>query len=234
MNKKILLSVTLGLLLLLTACDVFDGSSDSDSQENVSFEITTVNLTLAQPFSHLAVVIHNSGNSLFAIGQPASNGLELLAESGDNSVLLNATDSFAEASGNGVLTPGNSETMTLEFDSRDLADSALSLISMLVNTNDAFTAVNAISLGEMKVNDTLTLSTGSYDSGTEANSENAATIPGPAGGGEGFNAARDDIRDQVTVHSGVVSADNGLASSGLSQQHRWDNPVARISITRLQ
>ena len=50
-----------------------------------------------------------------------------------------------------------------------------------------------------------------WDSGTEANSETAATIPGPAGGGEGFNATRDDS-DTVSFHSGVISQDDGLTS----------------------
>ena len=57
-------------------------------------------------------------------------------------------------------------------------------------------------------------------------------IPGPAGGGEGFNANRDDEADRVSMHSGVVSQDDRLASSALTEQHRFDNPVARVRIER--
>ena len=103
---------------------------------------------------------------------------------------------------------------------------------MLVNTNDAFTALNAWPVGEMSVGDVMTVNAIAYDAGTEADSESAATIPGPAGGGEGFNAVRDDGADQVTMHSGVISGDDGLATSDLTEQHRFDNPVARIRIER--
>jgi len=72
-----------------------------------------------------------------------------------------------------------------------------------------------------------------YDAGTEANSETAATIPGPAAGGEGYNSTRDD-RDTVGGHPGVISADDGLTGSALDASHRFDNPVARITITRLE
>ena len=85
----------------------------------------------------------------------------------------------------------------------------------------------------MAVGDAVTLRAIAYDSGTEANTETAATIPGPAGGGEGFNAARDDIADQVAMHSGVVGQDDGFATSDLTGQHRFDNPVAQVTIERI-
>ena len=72
-----------------------------------------------------------------------------------------------------------------------------------------------------------------WDSGTELNDELAATIPGPAGGGEGFNTTRDD-NDVVSFHSGVISQDDGLTTSALSANHRFLNPGARITITRTE
>jgi hypothetical protein len=72
-----------------------------------------------------------------------------------------------------------------------------------------------------------------WDAGTEANDELAATIPGPAGGGEGFNADRNDD-DRVAFHSGVISQDDGLASSALSANHRFLNPGAQLVITRIE
>lgn len=81
--------------------------------------------------------------------------------------------------------------------------------------------------------DDMTWRTIAYDAGTEANTEAAAHIPGPAGGGEGFNVARDDIADRVAIHSGVVSQDDGFAASDLTGQHRFDNPVAQVRIERI-
>jgi len=58
-------------------------------------------------------------------------------------------------------------------------------------------------------------------------------VPGPAAGGEGFNVTRDDLVDRVTVHAGVVTRDDGLSTSALDVSHRFDNPVARIVVTRI-
>jgi hypothetical protein len=72
-----------------------------------------------------------------------------------------------------------------------------------------------------------------YDAGTEADTEAAGTIPGPADGGEGFNAARDDSDDRVTMHAGVVTQDDGLATSVLTSQHKFDNPAVMVRIERI-
>ncbi len=55
------------------------------------------------------------------------------------------------------------------------------------------------------------------------------TIPEPADSSTGFDALRDDV-DFVTYHSGVVSADDGLSSSVLTQAHRFDNPAVKLII----
>lgn len=243
MKKALIVSA----VLVLAACG--GGSDDDDfvptppqvdppapAPENSSFEISVVNLTSGQPVSPLAVIAHETDYQAFGIGEPASAALEVLAESGDNSQLLDELQDTARAtvSGSAPLPPGASETLTLELDSAQTTGLHLTLLTMLVNTNDAITGVNGTELGSLAVNESLTLSTIAYDSGTEANSESAATVPGPAAGGEGFNAVRDDIRDQVTMHGGVVTADDGLGTSALNQQHRWDNPVLRVRITRLR
>lgn len=237
-------TLALSTLLVLSACG---GDSDHDDSfvppatapvpqppvsGNASFTIEAVNLTAGQPLSPLTVLIHDDSVKLFTIGAAASTELELLAEAGDNSQLLAALNVPAKASGPAPLGPGASESLSLELSGSDSSGLRLSIVSMLVNTNDAITAVNGTAIETLAVGQSMTLNSMAYDTGTEANSETALTIPGPAGGGEGFNSARDDIRDQVTLHGGVVSVDDGLASSGLRQQHRWDNPVARFRITR--
>lgn len=204
------------------------------SPANAVFDVTVSNLTTGQPLSPVALIAHDAQQRLFTVGQASSEGLELLAESGDNSLLLEEIDSRAELSGESPVGPGSTTTLTLELDSDDTEATLLSVASMLVNTNDAITGLNGIDLSDLAVGDMLTFMTVAYDSGTEANTEAAGTIPGPADGGEGFNAARDDLADQVTMHGGVVTSDDGLSSSALNQMHRFDNPVARVSITRTQ
>ena len=87
---------------------------------------------------------------------------------------------------------------------------------MLVNTNDAFSGINAMELDQLESGHTRVVYSYALDAGTEANSELAGTIPGPADGGEGFNAIRDDVTSVVTSHAGVVSQDDGHATSVLT------------------
>lgn len=203
-----------------------------------TFELSVTNLTVGQPFSPIAVIAHTDDFSVLTLGEPASAGLELLAEEGDNSDLIAEADADAAvittASADDPLPPGSTETLMLTLNEDDLDDLLISGITMLVNTNDAITAVNGVALEGMAVGDTRTMNAIGYDSGTEANSEFVGSIPGPADGGEGFNAARDDLADEVRMHSGVLTTDNGLAESRLSEVHRWDNPVARFTITRTE
>ena len=204
----------------------------------VDFEIQVTNLTLGQPMSPIAVIAHTTDYRLFEIGDMASVGLEQLAEAGDNSELIVEADADSNVvftmSGSGPLPPGATEVLTLSVEENDAVELRLSLVSMLVNTNDALTAARNLSVGDLASGMSMSLRTISYDSGTEANTELSGTIPGPADGGEGFNAERDDIADAIRGHSGVVTADDGLATSVLNQAHRWDNPVAAITITRIQ
>jgi len=211
------------LLLFLTAC------SDSDTPMR-TYEVTVMNLTNNQPFSPIAMVLHSAGFSGIPLGTSASAGLELLAESGDNSLFLTEADNNAQvdstASGNGVIPPGMRETITLRG-----IGTQLSLAGMLVNTNDAIAAISGVDLGTLMLNETVTFSANAYDAGTEGNSEASADVPGPAGGGEGFNITRDD-RDFIITHPGIISIDGGLAGSVLNGSHRFDNPPARIVVKR--
>jgi hypothetical protein len=198
-----------------------------------------INLTAGQPLSPPALLAHRAGYKLFNVGKPSSIGLEYLAEGAQTQPLIDgamATGTIAAyATGSAPIGPGGSATIMLNIPaSADLSSLYLSGASMLVNTNDAITAVRGASLHSLAVGEYATQTLISYDTGTEANDELGAHIPGPAGGGEGFNADRNDISDYVAVHPGVISHDDGLATSALSSIHRWLNPVARIRIKRVE
>ena len=227
--------------VLAAGCDSGNGNAGGQMAPPVvvtaTFEVTVTNLTNAQPLSPIAVIAHQNTFPIFAIGSPASAGLETLAEGGDNSALLAEAMAVAGigdmASGAAPIGPAGSETVSLTMDADALSLMTISVSTMLVNTNDAITGVNAVPLGDLQVGDSMSLRSVAYDAGTEANTESAAHIPGPAGGGEGFNAARDDIADSVAMHTGVVGQDDGFATSDLNGQHRFDNPVAQITIERI-
>lgn len=242
MNKltsKTLFSLALASTLALSGCSDDD---DNDVVEmdttpvvepepvNVSYEVTVTNLTNAQPLSPIAVVLHDT-DTLWSIGESASVALETMAEGGDNSQLIALEIVNASVSGSAPLMPGVTETLTVTIE--DQTDAMLSLATMLVNTNDAFTGLSSIDLSGLAVGDTWTTYTSVYDAGTEGNSEAAGSIPGPADGGTGYMMDRDDV-DVVSMHPGVVSQDDGLTTSVLTQAHRFDNPATYVMIKRTE
>ncbi len=235
---------TLALLLsagVLAACDNDDSPlpppPPPPPPAMATFDVTVSNLTNGQPLSPVAVVAHIDGYNVFTLGTAATAGLELLAEGGDNADLVAEADAdanvLATASGGAAIGPAGEETIQFEVLASDVANLRISAVTMLVNTNDAITVLDAADVSGLAAGDTWSTRTIAYDAGTEADTEQAVHIPGPAGGGEGFNAARDDEADRVSMHSGVVSQGDGLTTSDLTGQHRFDNPVASIRIERI-
>ncbi len=215
----------LGSTLLLQGCN-------NDNNPHRSFNVEVTNLSNHQPIAPVAAVLHKSGYDGFSLGAMASAGLELLAEAGDPSAFIAEADAdnkvIKTASATGVITPGGNETIKVQGIS---PNPRLSLAGMLVNTNDGFIGLDDVDISELAIGESVVLHARVYDAGTEANSETAATVPGQ--GGAGMDAARDD-RDFIAVHPGVVSQDDGLTTSALDASHRFDNPAARIVITRTQ
>ncbi|WP_334313304.1 spondin domain-containing protein [Psychrosphaera algicola] len=175
--KSISMAAVVSSALLISAC-----SSDDDDDMmvvempvpvDVSYSITVTNLTYSQPFSPISIVLHDDGQ-LWQIGESASVALEKLAESGDNSELFTQSVVTASMAGAGILMPGQSETVSITIE--DNTTSLLSLATMLVNTNDAFTGLNSIPLADLGVGDSWSKMVGAYDAGTEANSESAGTM----------------------------------------------------------
>ncbi|NLS11797.1 hypothetical protein HGP28_02695 [Vibrio sp. SM6] len=231
MNYRVI--AALSVAGILTACH------DGDDHDNTArYMVSIENVTSSQPLSPMTILTHNDQFQLFTVGQPASVPLEQLAEAGDNADLLalSRTDPnvYQTASGSGVIAPGTTQTVTLTVEY--YANQTAAVAAMLVNTNDAFVGENALPLSSLAVGESFEMNMVVWDAGTEANDESADTIPGPAaanlGDAEGFNPERDDT-DVVSTHPGVVSAADGLPSSVLGPQHRFVNPAAVVTITRL-
>ena len=275
-NPVIKISTLLMLSALLAACgddgdtgpqgptgpqgeagvDGQDGADGEDGQDGANgnsavYTVQITNLTYSQPFAPAAVILHESGFYTFEEGEPASMGVEVMAEGGDPSLVISeameSSDFLDAQSSGGILGPRSlGAELTLVVPELDADDLRLTVTAMLVNTNDAFTGLNAADVSNMEVGDSKTFMTVTWDAGTEANTETAATMPGPAagavgGGGEaaGYDVVRDDIADAVRLHQGVVTSANandpsreGLSTSVLSEAHRFDFPTSRVVIAR--
>ena len=234
--------VLLPLAALVTGC----GSKDEDDQPPLTgersfrYQVTITNLSAGQPFSSPAVVIHRDGWQAFTLGDAASVALEKLAESGDNGEFIALADAdssvLATESGTGIIAPGATANVSANATADSDNGLLLTWLSMPVNTNDGLAGLRGIDLSDFSTGDSRTYLAITYDAGTEANSESADTVPGPAASGlaEGFNAARDDVRNEVYLHPGVVTQDDGLSTSTLGGAQRWHNPIASVRIERVQ
>lgn len=198
------------------------------SDERFSYEVTVTNISYQQRFTPLLVATHQSAIRFFTLGQPALPQLVALAEEGNVAPLRALLDASplvrATTAGNGLLDPGQS--VTLRIEGNPWKD-RLSLAAMLIPTNDAFVAVNAMPLpfpGWPAQSATAV----AYDAGSEVNDELCSSIPGPffaecggsgggarVGGGEGF----------VHVHRGM----HGIGDFKPSVRD-WRNPVAQVSV----
>lgn len=156
-----------------------------------------------------------------------------MAEGGDisglSSLIANAGGVVVENPASGILNPG--VATTFDIDTGDLA--YLSLGAMLLPTNDGFVGLDSWKIptqaGTYKAN------LNSYDAGTEANDELAASMPNPpfitfGAGGTGVETALSNTK--VHVHPGNLGDSDPVAGiSDLdSSSHRWLNPVATITI----
>ena len=194
------------------------------------YEVTLLNTTYSQPLSPPALVIHRDDYSAWSIGSEASPGLEDLAESGSPAAFIaEATSAVVTMAGDGVVMPGTSTTM--ELSAIWNPELELTVATMLVNTNDAFSGTSGWRIGQLAVGETVKLLAPIYDAGTETNDELSTSIPGPAAGGEGYNAAREEA-DQVTRHPGVVTQADGYAESALDESHKFDNGAVLITVKR--
>ncbi len=193
-----------------------------------TYEVTVTNITYNQRFTPLLLTTHKPALTLFTLGEPASAPLVTLAEEGnvaplrallDSSPLVNAT-----AAASGLLDPGKS--LTFQIQGNPWRE-RLSLAAMLIPTNDAFVALNAVQLPYPGW-PTQTYVGIAYDAGSEVNDELCASIPGPffvECGGSGGGAKVNGGEGFVHVHRGV----HGVGDLKPSARD-WRNPVAEVRV----
>lgn len=199
-------------------------SADSDSRPLETYVITIQNLTPpgSQPFSPVGTVVHDRHVDVWSVGSPASAAVAAIAEDAN---LPNFAETYGQVAGvrsstvggAGPFGPGGSVT----FEVRARRGDRLSLVSMLVNTNDAFTGLDSVTLGKRWEE----FHVGAYDSGTEVNNELPGFLPGPAGNSP---FVRDPEGNVIAPHPGIVGTPGGIDPA----VYDWDDPVAYISIER--
>lgn len=210
----------------------------------VDFTLTVTNTTHGTYFTPLLVTAHAGTIDFFEVGASATAELQAMAEGGDISGLLSLAggedaDTVANPAA-GLLAPG--QTVTVSLNTESTGNAYLSIMGMLLPTNDGFVGLDALYIPEES--GTYTYYLAGYDAGTEANNElvvdgsgapNTPGIPAAPGGdagtgGTGVTAS--EANTTVHVHRGVLGdADSSGGISDLdSSIHRWLNPVAHLVI----
>jgi hypothetical protein len=212
---------TLAALLALAA---LLGLPAAAAAQGVTYRITVTNLTPSQILSPPVVVAHGIGLSLFTPGSPASHELAVLAEDGDTApleaMLAMHPDVASFAVGEGI-PPGASTTVEVQSHGRLVF---LSMVSMLVTTNDGFAGLRLHDLrGGHWLREVLVEA---WDAGSEANNEDCDFIPGPPCGNP-------MVRDTAGAE-GFVGIHPGIRGIGDLAPEVWDwkNPVALVRIAR--
>ena len=72
---------------IIVACGGGDGSSSDDA---ATYRVSLTNITHNQPLSPPAVILHTDGYTAWRIGEAVSVPMEVLAEGGDPTDLVNA------------------------------------------------------------------------------------------------------------------------------------------------
>ena len=207
--------------------------------------VTVTNLTHGIYFTPFLVAAHDNNLRFFETGQPASANLQAMAEGGNIDGLIAEVQAnsglFVANPAAGLLAPGQSATTSV-IDTTGTNNGYLSIVSMLLPTNDAFAGLNAWKIPSEA--GTYTININAYDAGTEANDEivNGAGAPGTPGipaapgghaGTNGTGVTSIETNTNVHIHRGSLGDDNATGgSSDLNNRvHRWLNPVVRATIT---
>lgn len=187
-----------------------------------TYEISITNVTRGESFTPRLATTHIGGN-LFTVGEPAIDEIVDMAEGGDVSGLMTLLESAPEiitdvVTDDGLLDPGVNSVFTIEGNPGEV----ISLVAMLIPTNDAFVAVNALALPS---SGSVTYRALVYDAGSESNDELCANIPGPVCGGTP-GSPEDDGEGFVHVHAGI----HGVGDLP-PENYDWRNPGAIVTIT---
>jgi hypothetical protein len=219
------------------------------------WDVTVTNLTHGNHFTPLLLTAHDHDTHIFQVGEAASIPMEHMAECGHLAALLETAevgpvddDTITDPAG-GVLSPGTSTTAMIM--TNDAMKSHLSIVAMILPTNDGFVGMDSQHIPAEA--GTYTYYLNGYDAGTEGNDETInpngpesctyteiGMIPiAPGGdadtGGTGVVTPGDpDTNPNIHIHRGILGeadATTGGRSDLINSIHRWQNPVAKVVVT---
>lgn len=210
-------------------------------RETPTYRVTITNLTeQGQPFTPPAIALHRGWLNVFNRGQAASFGVKEIAENGNLTPFVDSLNAnprvtnVVVAAGNPPpLFPGQSISVDIEA---GRGARFLSVVAMLICTNDGFSGANSLRLPAWKY-ETVTHYARAYDAGTEINTEDFADIvpPCPALTGVPSSDPGSGVSNPALAENGVVRFHRNIKGIAdlVPSIHGWPEPVMKIEVTRI-
>lgn len=236
--KKVVLAMAVLMSMSMVGCERMKTTYDKMKfweKEKMSdaVEVTVTNITSGAYLTPILAVGHDGEQSkMFEFGSAASAELQAVAEGGNIEPIaatFNASSSqIVRNPHDGLLGPGQSTTFKIAR-----SHTRLSLIAMILPTNDGFVAANSILIREG------TQELYAIDAGTEANDEQVTgggapntlgipADPSDQADKEAAGIASAAIEGKVDRHPGI----SGGEGSALNPEiHGWKGPVAILNIS---
>ncbi len=206
------------LFAALTASLLAQSAWATDSR---NYTVTVTNITKGVSFTPILFASHKKSTNEFKIGNQASDALTAVAESGDTSAMQTVFEAQSHAntaSTSGLLAPGQSTTIEL---SGNYHSRRVSMVSMLLPTNDTFVS---LANARLPKRGSKTYYARAYDAGSETNDELCAHIPGPTCNGEALSP--NDNGEGFIYPSPSTHGEGDLSR----QSYQWNGAVAKIVI----
>ena len=244
-SRNITLAASALALMLMAPMDAYSDSKGSKgSKGSKTYKVTITNISAGQPLTPPILVTHSDDADIYEVGEYASAAVQAIAENGNGAPLMEALSSSPDVhevvAGSAPLVPANNPGGT-GFMAKDMFyistkgdANLLSFISMLICTNDGFTALDSVKLPKKS----MTFYTAGYDARTEMNTEDFADMVPPCQGLIGVSS--DDpgtgMSDPYLAEMGVIIPHPGIIGGNdlVEGVHGWTDPVAKIEIERVR
>jgi hypothetical protein len=227
------------VLLAALAVPVTAGATGGGAAGERTYLVTIENLTDGQPFTPPVLATHHRQTSVFDVGDTASTGVQGLAENGNVPGLVaelqadRRVGGITVADAAGPVLPGGEITVEITSSRQH---HRLSIASMLICTNDGFVGLDSLRLPTAGAEPTVAY-LNAYDAGTEINTESFGDLVPPCGPLTGVDSGSQGtgMSNPALAEGGIIAAHVGVAGGADLDPaiHGWADPVAKITITRL-
>jgi hypothetical protein len=217
-------AIALAFVAMLFAV-VAIGPAEAGSE--AEYRVTITNITDGQLQTPFVVATHKGSVKAFRSGEPASAGLQALAENGGVPVFVGELSGVAydvAVAGGGPIAPGASASAYI---TTGPGARKLSVAGMLICTNDGFAGLNSKTLNR---SGSQTFYGHAYDAGTEINTQAYADLVPPCDGSGMSGMSKPETAENGVVHHHAGITDDGDLSTAT---HGWTGPVIKVEVERV-